>query len=150
MFYITDPTISALICRLEFLCSDGIRLHALVQCIQSMISFGKTSGPTMKRTDSGILPQVVSYEVGSRCGNKANQIGYGSGGGTINYIIQIKSTMVLIKLIASHSKNDLILKSGCLSCPGYWLNSLNYIGKCIFQQPTAWKISKCSIHYAQT
>ena len=45
----------------------------------------------MKVTGSEVLLQVVYYEVRSWYINQVNQVGYEKGGGTINYIVQLKS-----------------------------------------------------------
>ena len=43
-----------------------------------------------KATGSELLLQMVYYEVRSWYISQANQVGYGKGGGTINYILQLK------------------------------------------------------------
>ena len=45
----------------------------------------------MKVTGSEVLLQVVYYEVRSWYINQVNQVGYEKGGGTINYIVQLRS-----------------------------------------------------------
>ena len=52
---------------------------------------GKSSGPTAKVTGSESLLLVVYYDVRHWYISQANQVGYEKGGGTINYIVLLKS-----------------------------------------------------------
>ena len=46
----------------------------------------------MEATDSELLLQVVYYEVRNWYISKENHVAYGKGGGTINYILELKSS----------------------------------------------------------
>ena len=89
-----------------------------------------------KVTGSEVILQVVYHEVKSQCICQANQIGHEKVGGTINYMLQLKSYVfeqvifVLWIKFFSFEKKKFILKSD-------WnmdlISILIYIGKCIFQ-----------------
>ena len=63
----------------------------------------KTCGPTKKVTRSDILLQVLYYGVRSWFISQGNQAGYNSGGGIINYTLQLEDPVVMISRVFTNS-----------------------------------------------
>ena len=100
-----------------FPCFFGIDLHAYSK-LHGLFSFGKTSRPTAKGTGGEALLQVVYCEVKNWYISQANQVGYDQGGGSINYIQQLKSysfhQVIFIATIKFYTfEKFFILQSDC-------------------------------------
>ena len=100
---------------------------------------------------SQILLKVIYYEVTGWCISQENQFGDGTGGGTINYIIQLKSQsfeqiIFIVSIVCSSFEKQFLFVSLVVKC--LWLDALIYTGKSIFQY--ACKTSKKILLPGQT
>ena len=133
-----QPPIIAIICRLFFHISLLQTSSPIIHCMGSFLlvrAVDKTNA-----TGSEVLLQVVYYEVRCWYNSQANQVGYEKRGGTINYIVQLRSYgfdqvifIVWIKFFLFEKHFSLL----SLIATWLYLDTFIDVGKCVFQQSRA-------------